>query len=260
MGSNKKFLDQWVKFLTVAAAFSFGVILSVLSPSWMAVTTSTIETHVGPLFAKTRTCEGSSCSNWYITSMQSTSCSGFETLELDITALCTKVVSWRLLSISSLFFVITTDAIIFVTIISSHPLYLYVMASASIGFLATIGAFISTISSVVSFRELVPIETAIAGFSHGFWIFVVSGAVLGCACICIFYLWSSEANGKDGLSKKDDDEKVSSETNDSSIELKDDNLIHPPKLGTLNKSLIRSYYAYKEDFSEEDESEDGELI
>ena len=215
----KACFGRWSMML-FSIAFAGGVLMSTLSPMWIetikedpafadtdVTSLTTLEYQFGPFYSRNRTCDPrNGCDDWNQHGVSTEDCNwvvnetslALEDNSMD-QKLCRHNTTWRVFAMFCIFIVIITGGLIFVACCiqgftcgcCGGSINVIVSILCWIEVLFSILAWSFAISTVVLLRDLD--DTDSADFLWGFWIFLLSGTILGGVC-AVLSDWAAEGS------------------------------------------------------------------
>mmetsp|Transcript_46771 Transcript_46771/g.69180 ORF Transcript_46771/g.69180 Transcript_46771/m.69180 type:complete len:224 (-) Transcript_46771:109-780(-) len=190
-------------------AFSAMLATSMLSPSWLSVTSvdtsestvfpDTVEANFGPFYGQVRTCKSTGCLPWVTKSVNIEDCS---TLEDGNVELCDHFVTWRAIAIICFIIGLGTQFFIFAGCCCQS--LTCGCCGNSLSFIGMLGYWVVALLSIISWSFVISsvaimrddgIEVA---YMWGYWLFVAAATALGAICGTLAD-WASEDSWLSGI-------------------------------------------------------------
>jgi hypothetical protein len=217
--------------MVTAVAFSLGVVISTVSPSWISqsmqepTTGQYMVVEFGPFYSRNRTCtsadDESTCAPWGQSGINSEDCEYFKMAVSDPDTqdkLCTQNEAWRILAMFCNFIVVGTA--ILVGLATFTQCLTCGCCGGSFDVIAMIAYWIEVLLSIVAWSLCISVVSILRGedvqdivwgevqniqdmqsaqnivdgnFLWAFWLFLFSGTVMGALC-AVFADWASDGS------------------------------------------------------------------
>eukprot|EP00567_Pseudictyota_dubia_P014232 CAMPEP_0197439440 /NCGR_PEP_ID=MMETSP1175-20131217/6189_1 /TAXON_ID=1003142 /ORGANISM="Triceratium dubium, Strain CCMP147" /LENGTH=227 /DNA_ID=CAMNT_0042969357 /DNA_START=161 /DNA_END=844 /DNA_ORIENTATION=- len=198
-----------VCIILFSIVYSLGFWVSVFSPSWLSLTYSDpnsnnaggyIESRLGPFYGQTQACTANGvCTGWRAAAIDTSDCDRVEQeAGAGVGDYCRKTNTWRITAIICFIAQFVTAALVCMG--ACCQAFTCGCCGASLDLLAMIIYWIEVILSIVAWSFAIVannmvnnanVEGVGGGYEWAFWLFIVTGTILGAIC-AMLTSWASD--------------------------------------------------------------------